>query len=135
MTQPLAPHEEQQFHFLLFAAIERYSERLEQRCGGPTAALHRLMTDPEGDGIWLTQFADAIFKDFLLDNVAGACFILQALSSQPAVDFQPGESLGEQLRAMALATFSRTLKAKTEESLERSAVFEPDPFAVVRDGA
>ncbi len=129
MPTPLPPHEEQQFHFLLFTAVERYTERLEQRCGGPTAALLRLRRDPEGDGIWLTQFAQAIFNDFLLNNAAGACFILQALVLQPIpVLPNANPSIDAHLQALALAAFAQALRAKTEESLERNAVFEPDPI-------
>lgn len=129
MPSPLPPHEEKQFHFLLFTAVERYTERLEQRCGGSTAALLRLRSDPEGDGIWLTQFAQAIFNDFLLNNAAGACFILQALILQPIPVFpNANPSIDAHLQALALTAFARVLRAKTEESLERNAVFEPDPI-------
>ncbi len=129
MPSPLALHEEQQFHFLLFTAVERFTERLEQRCGGSAAALDRLRDEPEGEGIWLTQFAQAIFNDFLLNNPAGACFILQALASQPSPVLPLADitaTIETHLQTLALAAFARSLQAKTEESLERNAIFEPD---------
>jgi hypothetical protein len=126
----LAPHEEQQFDFLLLTAVERYTERLEQRCGGAGTALRRLREEPEGEGIWLTQFATAIFQDFLLDTVGGACFVLQALASQPIPEIAQGGDgkskvkIEDVLNAMALTAFAAVLRAKTEESLERAALFE-----------
>jgi len=129
MASTLPLHEEQQFHFLLFTAVERYTERLEQRCGGSTAALAKLRAEPEGEGIWLTQFAEAILNDFLLNNVAGACFILQALATQPMPLVEGAAAKIEgYLQALALAAFARILQAKTDESLERNAVFEADPM-------
>ena len=128
MASPLPLHEEQQFHFLLFTAVERYTERLELRCGGSTAALLRLRAEPEGEGIWLTQFAEAILNDFLLNNVAGACFILQALAAQPMPSVElAATKIDAHLQTLALASFARILRAKTDESLERNAVFEADP--------
>jgi len=132
MATQLLPHEEQQFHFLLLTAVERYTERLEQRCLGPTAALKRLREEPEGEGIRLTQFASAIFQDFLLDNLAGACFVLQALGTQPVPETPKAGKIADQLGNMALAAFSTALRAKTEESLERNAVFEGDSMGVKR---
>jgi len=128
MPSPLVLHEEQQFQFLLFTAVERYTERLEQRCGGSSAALRRLRHEPDGEGIWLTQFAEAIFNDFLLNNAAGACFVLRALSSQPAPP-AAGSTIDAHLQSLARAAFAAVLQSKTEESLERNAMFEQAPIA------
>ena len=75
-------HERQQFDFLLLTAAERYVERLTQRNEGAVNALQRLKADPNGEGVWLDEFVNAIFQDFLLENAAGACFILQALGKR-----------------------------------------------------
>ncbi|MCG8349344.1 MAG: hypothetical protein MI924_16370 [Chloroflexales bacterium] len=82
----------QQFDFLLITATERFVERIVQHSGGPEAALARLRLDPQGEGIWLDEFVRARFQDFLLDNVVGACFVLQALAWRQVDPPPPGRS-------------------------------------------
>jgi len=72
-------HERQQFDVLLQTAVDRYAERLIQRNDGPENARTRLLETPEAEGVWLSGFVDAVFQDSLLDNTAGACFVLEAL--------------------------------------------------------
>lgn len=114
----MEPYQRQQFDFLLLTAVERYVERLTQRNGGAEPALTRLRCDPQGEGVWLDQFALAIFRDFLLDNAAGACFVLQAL---PRRRVAPPEAatIEAMLQAMALRAFADLLGAKTAEALEQ----------------
>jgi len=76
-------HERQQFDMLLHAAVDRFAERLIQRNDGPENARARLLDTPEADGVWLSGFVDAVFQDSLLDNTAGACFVLEALERRP----------------------------------------------------
>ncbi len=115
-------HERQQFDFLLLTAVERYVERLTQRNEGAANALSRLQADPNGEGIWLDQFVDAIFQDFLLDNTAGACFVLQALGKRKIEVVPPGK-VDDVLLAMAKQAFAGVLQVKTIEALEQSVMY------------
>lgn len=111
-------HERAQFDFLLQAAVERYVERLEQRNGGAAPALARLRAEPEGEGVWLTEFTRAILRDFLLDNAAGAAFVLRALARR-RVSPPPAGTVEEMLVGMATEAFAALLKSKSEEALEQ----------------
>lgn len=118
-------HARQQFDFFFNAAIERFVDRIEQRCGGPVPALERLRTDPDGEGVWLGEFTAALFRDFLLDNAAGSAFILQALSRRPAPAVPTdGLSVEAALGAMARSTFASVLRIKTDEQLEQRLAFQ-----------
>lgn len=113
-------HERQQFEFMLVTAVDRYVERVVQRNQGAENALQKLRTDPTGEGMWLDQFVEAIFQDFLLDNIGGACFILKALGSQTAAA-PPDGKVETMLLAMAREAFADLLRRKTEEFLEQQA--------------
>jgi hypothetical protein len=119
-------HARQQFDFFFNAAIERFVDRVEQRCGGPVPALARLREDPNADGVWLDEFVIALFGDFLLDNVAGSAFILQALGRRPApaVSSKPGENVEQLLSRLAREAFGAVLRIKTEEALEQRQAFQ-----------
>lgn len=114
-------HAQQQFDFLLMTAVERFTERLVQRSGGAVPALERLRA--EGAGGEVRVFVDALFQDFLLDNPAGACFVLEALSTRPARPVEAGP-VGAILIALARQTFGDLLAVKAEEALEQAAAFE-----------
>ena len=122
-------HQRQQFDFLLHTAVERYAERLEQRLGGPGSALERLRADPNGENVWLDQFVGNLFADFLLDNVAGACFVLQALARRRLPATRDEGTIEERLQGMARTAFAALLEAKTEEALEQRSSYQ----AVVTD--
>lgn len=124
MMTALPLHQQQQFDFLLHTAVERYVERLTYRCSGVNAALQRLREDAESEGVRLTEFAQAVFRDFLLDNAAGAAFVLQAMAQSQPIEVPQQPTLEAQLQAMAVAAFARIMRSKTEETLEREAVFE-----------
>ncbi len=109
-----------QFDLLLGIAVERFVERITHRCGGYEAALARLRVDPQGEGVWLDGFVQAFLRDFLLDNPAGACFVLQALERRRIAAPQPG-TIGAMLEQMALRAFADLLAAKTVETLEMSS--------------
>ncbi|MEZ6096829.1 MAG: hypothetical protein R3C03_21845 [Pirellulaceae bacterium] len=74
--------ERQQFEFFLQIAVERFVERLEQRFRGPEQAAVELRDNPDSDQVWLSGFVDAVFEDFLLGNIDGACFVLRALAKR-----------------------------------------------------
>lgn len=130
----MLPYERQQFEFLLQTGVERFVERSEQRFRGAARALEQWKQDPELLSTWLSGFCDAIFEDFLLNNVDGACFVLRALSKQK-VD-QEGEqntpqsvatqerSVEAHLIELAKSLFCRLLFNKTLESLELHSSFQ-----------
>lgn len=115
----------QQFDILLGTAVERYTERLTQRNGGAGPALDRLRAAPNGEGVWLDQFTERIFEDFLLDNAAGASFVLEALARRPAPAHVSGKTIEEMLVHLARAAFADLLARKTEEVLEQRERYEP----------
>lgn len=116
-------HERQQFDFLLYTATERFVERLEQRNGGADEALKNLRQNADGADVWLSEFAGAIFTDFLLDNVEGACFVLQSLAKRTVTPPAQG-NIEAMLIAMAKKAFATLLAQKTEESLEQRASYQ-----------
>lgn len=113
-------HERQQFDFFLLTAVDRFSERVVQRCGGIENALDKLKSDANGDGIWLDDYVENLFEDFLLKNSAGACFILSALEKQE-IEINERGKIEQILVVAAQKVFAELLKRKTVESLERSA--------------
>ncbi len=118
-------HARQQFDFFFNAAIERFVDRIEQRCGGPVPALEKLRTDPNGEGVWLDEFTGALFRDFLLDNCAGSAFILQALNRRPAPAVTTdGLTVEQAMSAMARGAFASVLRIKTDEQLEQRLAFQ-----------
>lgn len=118
-------HARQQFDFLLNAAIERFVERCEQRCGGPVPALARLRDDPNSEGVWTDEFVQALFTDFLLDNPAGAAFVLEALVRRPLpVVTTPAANIGDWMLRVAQQAFAVVLANKAEEALEQRVAFQ-----------
>lgn len=119
-------HEQQYFNVLLSMAVERFSERIVQRNEGVENALERLRTSPQGEGVWLDEFVSAFFRDALLDNPAGACFILQALANRKTASLDgmfASATVGDVLQKMAAQTFAALLRQKTEEALEQTLAF------------
>jgi hypothetical protein len=116
------PHQRQQFDFLLATAGERFVERIIQRCAGAENALARLRADRQGEGIWLDQFVTAIFQDFLLDNPAGACFVLQAIYKRTTASPSPA-SIEAMLQQMARRAFADLLASRVEEVLEQAVSY------------
>ncbi|MBL0938626.1 MAG: hypothetical protein IBJ03_07015 [Gemmatimonadaceae bacterium] len=119
----------QQFDFFFNTAVERFVERLEQRCGGPVPAITRLRLDPNAEGVWVDEFVEALFTDFLLDNPAGAAFIVQALSRRPVPpaalsQMSTARSAGDAIQALARHIFAAILVSKTEEALEQRLAFQ-----------
>lgn len=115
-------HQRQQFDILLLTAADRLAERAVQRCQGQARALHRLQTDPDGEGVWLGEFVDAVFEEFCLNTPDGAAFVLAAMHRRPApeVDLAAPGTIGDLLVRAAKAAFAGLLAAKVIESLSRS---------------
>ncbi|MFN8441199.1 MAG: hypothetical protein U0175_10540 [Caldilineaceae bacterium] len=115
-------YQRQQFDFLLMTAADRFIERIVQRNEGTENALERLQQNPQGEGIWLDEFVRAIFQDFLLDNSAGACFILQALEKQ-SIPAPSDGSIEKMLTDMAHRAFADLLQKKVIEALEQATMY------------
>ncbi len=118
-------YKRQQFEFLLQTAVERFAERLEQRCHSREAIEQAAAGDLEPFG--LNDFVDAIFVDFLLDNVDGACFILQAVPNKPVGPQVLLETTTVQnvLIGMAKHQFRELLRRKTQEAIDLRSSFQP----------
>jgi len=117
-------HERQQFDWLLQTAVDQFAERLVQRNAGAEPALERLTATPEAEGVWLSQFVDAVFRDGLLDNPAGAAFVLQALERRAAPVVTSAPTIGELLNTAARSAFAVLLRQKTLEELERRSRYQ-----------
>ena len=115
-------HERRLFETTLAAAIERFRDRIVQRNAGMEAALLRLTVDPQGDGIWLGAFVKQFFADELLDNPAGAVYILQALERR-SVTTVPAGKVADVLVQLAMSAFADLVRAKTIESLEQGVAY------------
>lgn len=126
-------YERQQFDLLLQSAVERYVERIEQRNQGAAHALARLRRDRDGEGVWMSRFIDAFFEDFLLDNAAGAAFVMRALASRPAPELSsesgqaPVRTVEQLMAAVAKAVFAELFFQNVQECLEQHASFQPEP--------
>ena len=118
--------EQQQFEFLLQTAVERFVQRSEQRFRGAEGALRQWKLEPQQLSAWLVGFCDAVFEDFLLNNIDGACFVLRAMSEHSLrdeddalVDELPHPtSVKAHLIALAKRLFCRLLYRKSIEALE-----------------
>jgi hypothetical protein len=120
----MALHERQQFDFLLQTAVERFVERLEQRFRGAEDALANLRRDPDGEGVWLTEFTTAVFEDFLLNNIEGACFVLRSLP-QRKIELSPQTVSVEQLLgSLSHGLFRELLLNKSLEALEQHVGYQ-----------
>lgn len=117
-------YQKQHFGFFLQTATERYVARLEERFRGADGALKSIKNDAEGEGVALTQFTDAVFEDFLLNNVAGSCFVLQALATRTVAPTEAG-TVEATLIGMAKKLFADLLLQKTIESLEQHSGYQP----------
>lgn len=122
----MTDYEKQYFNVLLHMATERFVERVIQRQEGAKKALQSLRKDPYGEGIWLDQFIDAFFEEFLLNNLDGYSFILQALANREydVMKLTMNETTVEKLlEIIARDVFEQLLLQKVEEALEQNLVF------------
>ena len=115
----------QQFEFLVQTAVERFAERLEQRCHSQQAICQAAAGELEPFGFG--EFIDAIFADFLLDNVDGACFILQAVPKLSIGEQQLNSRMTVEATVVALAKhqFRELLRRKIQEAIDYRSSFQP----------
>lgn len=110
----------QHFDVLLREAAGNFAERCVYRCGGSQQAVTVLAEDPASLGV--TAFVDAVFAENLLEDTAGACFVLEALERRqaPADDGGPvAEVLGRQARAV----FADVLIVQTTQILQQNQIY------------
>lgn len=116
-------YQRQQFDFFLMTATERYTLRLQERFRGPGPALEKLSQGAESPEIGLGDFVDAVFQDFLLDNPAGACFVLQALHRRAVPEIH-AENVEQWLVQSAKALFTDLLLQKSIEVLQQQSTYQ-----------
>lgn len=109
----------QQFDVLLLTAADRFVERIVQRCGGQDKALKQLQDDPQGEGVWLDEYVDAVFGEFCLDDAGGAAFVLQALHKR-TVTVDDSGTVTDVLVRLAKTTFAELLTKKVVEAMDRA---------------
>lgn len=112
----------QQFDHTFSIIAESFVERCVQRSGGSANAIAGLKNNPEGEGIWLSQYVDAAFQDWLWDNPAGAAFVLENLSRRNWPSVESSGDVATVLIASAKAAFAELLCAKVIEAIERQMV-------------
>ncbi len=110
-------HERAQFDFLINTAAERFVERLVQRTGGLEEGLAALRADPQGPGVWLDEFVRAVLRDFLLDNTAGAAFVLGNCEKRTLTGEHSG-TVETVLRELAVRAFADVLALKVDQGIE-----------------
>jgi len=112
----------QQFELLLQEATGNFTERIIHRCGGEQAALDRLRQDPEGEGVWISEFVSTFFSENLLDSTAGACFVLEALERR-TVPADDGGAVSEVVARLARAAFAEVLATQSAQLIQRQMVY------------
>lgn len=112
----------QQFELLLQEATGNFTERIVHRCGGEQAALDRLRDDPEGEGVWLSEFVGTFFTENLLDSTAGACFVLEALERR-SLPADEGGPVAEVVARLARAAFADVLATQSAQLIQRQMVY------------
>lgn len=112
----------QQFELLLQEATGNFGERIVHRCGGEQAALDRLRTEPDGDGVWLSEYVDNFFEEHLLTGTGAACFVLEALERR-SIPADPGGPVSEVLPRLARQAFAEVLSAQTAQLIQRQMVY------------
>lgn len=111
--------EQVQFESLLMDAAGRFNERLTQKSLGHQNALLKL-GDPQDSQIdkMLTEFIDALFKESLLDNVSGYCFLIGAMHGQGIELEENTWKVSSLLAHVATECFKQLLRQKAHEFLE-----------------
>ncbi len=117
-------HQQQQFIFFLQTATERHVVRLEERFRGTDNALQHIRDHPDGEGLLMTEFVDALFADFLLYNADGACFVLRSLPNRTVQPPVTADTVEQTLVTMAKQLFTELLLQKTIESLEQRSGYQ-----------
>ncbi len=105
----------QHFDVIVREAAANYAERCVYRSGGPAQAL-------AADPVDLDAFVDAFFAENLLEDTAGACFVLEALERR-TLPADPGGPVAEVLARQARAAFSDVLVDLTRQVLQQQQIY------------
>jgi hypothetical protein len=112
---------QQHFDAILRDAAGNFAERCVYRCGGAAAASAVLAEDPRA--LDLDSFVGAFFAENLLEDSAGACFVLQALERR-TVPSDSGGPVAEVLARLARAAFADVLVAQASQVLQQQQIYE-----------
>jgi hypothetical protein len=110
----------QHFDTLLREAAGNFAERCLHRAGGPDAALAALAGDP--DSLGRADFVAAFFAENLIEDTAGACFVLEALERR-IVPADPGGPVSEVLARLARQAFSDVLTVQTSQVIQQQQIY------------
>jgi hypothetical protein len=111
----------QHFDAILREAAANFAERSVYRCGGASQAAQDLAQDPQTLG--LDAFVSAFFAENLLEDSAGACFVLEALDRR-SVPADPGGPVVEVLGRLARAAFADVLTVATGQILQQQQIYD-----------
>lgn len=112
----------QNFEIMLQDATGNFTERTVHRCGGPDNALERLRTDPDGEGVFRSEFVSAFFEENLLNNTAGHAFVLEALEKR-VLPPDAGGVVADVLKRLAEAAFADVLTTMTAQLIQRQQIY------------
>lgn len=111
---------QQHFDALLRDAAGNFAERCVYRCGGSAPALAALTADPSA--LDVAAFVDAVFAENLLEDTAGACFVLEALHRR-TVTVDASGPVSVVLAEMARAAFTDVLLVQTSGILQQNQIY------------
>ncbi|MEN1705072.1 MAG: hypothetical protein AAGJ54_06105 [Planctomycetota bacterium] len=116
-------HERVHLDSLVNEACDLLCETSIQRCEGPTKALQKLRSDPNGHGVWLDKFIGMFLSENAMDNLPGACAILEfgERRAMPAID---EKTVGKALLAAGEAVFTDLVRNKADQALEQASIHE-----------
>jgi hypothetical protein len=118
----MEPYLQQVFDVLLRRSAEDLAERAIHRCGGLDQALAAMDSDPDGEGVWRTEFTSAVFAEQLLDSPSGAAFVLNSLARRE-LPADPGGPAAEVLDRLARAAFGDALLKLARQEVQRRMAF------------
>lgn len=106
------------FDLLLMGSQDRLIERATARYEGETLALEKLRDPDQVTQKLVVDFVDAVFCDFGIESVGGACFVLQGLQLHRSRVQAFEGSVGEFMIQLAKRLFGELLLKKTIEAFE-----------------
>ncbi len=108
------------FDALLREAAGNFAERCVHRAGGTEPALTTLRDDPQAIG--MADFVHAFFADNLLEDVAGSCFVLEALERR-SLPADPGGQACDVLARLARTAFADVLAVQTSQVIQQQQIY------------
>lgn len=108
------------FDSLLREAAANFAQRCVYRAGGPAEAIAALNADPQALG--LEEFVSAVFAENLLEDTAGAAFVLEALEGRQ-VPADAGGPIAEVLGRLARQAFAGVLTVQTGQVIQQQQIY------------